>query len=134
MFLKILQISQEKTYVVFPVNIAKFLRTPILKYIFKRLLLYFWNSNYNNVIYILSENFIFSVRIYKIFFYLISFLNFSSTEFVLAFAFFWYTISNISHNISNVSFFSSLNRLNAFSHYQKFVLIRNAQNLSSDFF
>ena len=38
---------------------------------------------------------------------------------MLAFAFFSHPISNISHNISNVSFSSSLNRLNAFSHYQK---------------
>ena len=30
----------------FPVNIAKFLRTSILKYIFERLLLYFCNPNY----------------------------------------------------------------------------------------
>ena len=30
----------------FPVNIAKFLRAPVLKYICERLLLYFWNPNY----------------------------------------------------------------------------------------
>ena len=87
----------------------------------------------NNVIYILPENFIFNFRIYKIFSYLLSFLNFSSTEFVFAFAFFSHIISNISHNISNVSFSSSLNRLNAFSYYQKFVLINNTQSLNSGF-
>ena len=87
----------------------------------------------NNVIYTLAENFIFNFRIYKIFSYLLSFANFSSTKFVFAFAFFSHTISNISHNISNVLFSSSLNRLNAFSHYQKFVLFGNAQNLSSGF-
>ena len=117
----------------FPVNITKFLRSPILKYISKRLLLYFWKMYFNNIIYIVAENFIFNFRIYKIFFYLLSFGNFSSTKFVFALAFFARTISNISHNISNVSFSSSLNRLNAFRHYQKFVLISNAQNLSSGF-
>ena len=70
-----------------------------------------------HIIYILAENFIFSFRIYKIFSSLLSFANFSSTEFVFAFAFFSHTISSISPNISNVSFSSSLNRLNAFSHY-----------------
>ena len=111
----------------FPVNIARFLRTPIL---------FFCNSaieTTNNVIYILAENFIFSFSIYKIFSYLLSFANFSSTKFEFAFSFFSHTITNISHNISNVSFSSSLNRLNAFSHYQKFVLFGNAQNLSSGF-
>ena len=87
----------------------------------------------NNVIYIPAENFIFNFRIWKKFSYMLSFLNFISTEFVLHFVFFLHTISNISHNISNVSFSSSLNRLNAFSHYQKSVLISNAQNLSSGF-
>ena len=81
----------------------------------------------------LAENFIFSFRIYKMFSYLLSFANFSSNEFVFAFAFFSHTISDISRNISNVPFSSSLNRLNAFSHYQNFVLIGNAQNLSSAF-
>ena len=73
----------------------------------------------NNVIYVLAENFIFHFKIYKIFSYLLSFANFSyllsSTEFVFAFAFFSHTISDISRNIANVSFSSSLNRLNAFS-------------------
>ena len=87
----------------------------------------------NNVIYTLTENLIFNFRIYKIFSYLLSFANFSSSEFVFAFAFFSHTISNISHNISNDSFSSSLNRSNAFSHCQKFVIIGNAQNLSSGF-
>ena len=87
----------------------------------------------NNVIYTLAENFIFNFRIYKIFSYLLSFANFSSTEFVFALAFSSHTISNISNNISNISFSSSLNRSNAFSHYKKFVLIGNAQNLSSGF-
>ena len=43
----------------FPVNIAKLLRTPILKNICEWLLLYFWNPNYksNNVIYTLAGNF-----------------------------------------------------------------------------
>ena len=86
----------------------------------------------NNVIYILPENFIFNFRIYKIF-YQLSFLNFSSTEFVLAFTFFSHRISNISHNISDISLPSSLNRLNTFGHYQKFVLISNVQSLSSGF-
>ena len=119
----------------FPVNIAKFLRTPILRYIFERSNDCFCISETktkNNVIYILPENFIFNFRIYKIF-YLLSFLNFSCTEFVLAFIFPSRPISNISHNISNVSLSSSLSRLNAFGHYQKFVLISNAQNLSSGF-
>ena len=86
-----------------------------------------------HIIYILVENFIFNFRIYKIFSYLFRFPNFSSTEFVFAFAFFLHNISNISPNISNFSFSSSLNRLNAFSHYQKFVLFGNAQNLSPGF-
>ena len=81
-----------------------------------------------HIIYILTENFIFSFRIYKIFSYLLSFANFNFTKFVFAFAFFSHTISNISPNISNVSFSCSLNRLNAFTHYQKFLLIGNAQN------
>ena len=88
----------------------------------------------NNVIYIVAENFIFNFRIYKICFYLVSFANFSSTEFEFAFALFSHTISNISGNISNVLFSSSLNRLKAFSHYQKFVLITNTQNNGSSGF
>ena len=88
----------------------------------------------NNVIYTLTENFIFSFKIYKTLSCLLGFANFSCTEFLFAFAFFSHTISNISHNISNVLFSSSLNRLNAFSHYQKLVLISNAQNLSSGLF
>ena len=87
----------------------------------------------NNVIYILAENFIFNFRIYKIFSYLLSFANFSSTEFVFDSAFFSHTICNIPNSIYNVSFSSSLNRLNTFSHYQKLALIANAQNLSSGF-
>ena len=86
-----------------------------------------------HIIYILTENFIFSFRIYKIFSFPFRFANFSSPEFVFAFAFSSHTISNISPNISNFSFSRSLNRLNAFSYYQKFVLNGNAQNLSSDF-
>ena len=82
----------------------------------------------NNVIYMLAENVIFNLRIYKIFYYLLSFANF--TKFLFAFAIFLHIISNISSNISNVSFSSSLNRLNVFIHYQKFVL----ENLSSGFF
>ena len=80
----------------------------------------------------LAENFIFNFRIYKTFSYLLDFANFSSTEFVFAFAFSSHNISNISQNISNVSF-SILNRLNAFSLCQKFILIGNAQNLTSGF-
>ena len=87
----------------------------------------------NKVIYILAENFIFNIRIYKIFSSLLSFADFSSTEFVFAFALFSHIISNISRNISNVSFSSSLKRFNVFSHSQKFVLINSAQNLSSGF-
>ena len=85
------------------------------------------------VIYILAKNFIFSFKIYKIFSYLISFENFSSTKFLFAFALFSHTISNVSRSISNVSLSSNLNRLNASSCYQKFVLIGNAQNRSSGF-
>ena len=60
----------------------------------------------------LAENlFIFSFRIYKMFSYLLSFANISSTESVFAFAFFSHAISNISRNISNVLFSTSLNRL-----------------------
>ena len=78
-------------------------------------------------------NFIFNFNIYKTFSYLLGFANFSSIKFVFAFAFFSYTISNISHNISNVSFSSSLKRLNAFSHCQKFVLISDAQKVQALF-
>ena len=74
----------------------------------------------------LVENFIFNFRIYKIFSYLLSFANFSSTEFMFAFSFF-------SHTISNVLFSCCLKRLNAFSHYQNIALIGNTQNLSSGF-
>ena len=115
----------------FPVNIVKFLRTPILKYICERLLRISEMQTTYNAIYILAENFIFNFGISKIFSYLLSITNFSSTEFVFALAFFLHTISNISHN--NVSHSSSLYRLNVFSHYQKFALIGNAQNLSSGF-
>ena len=85
------------------VNTATFLRTSILKYIWERLLDCFCISETqttNNVIDILAENSIFNFRIYEIFSYLLSFVNFNSIEFVLAFAFFSHTISNISH-ISN---------------------------------
>ena len=44
-------------------------------------------SWFDNVIYILAENFIFSFRIYKIFSYLLSLTNFSSTKFPFALAF-----------------------------------------------
>ena len=81
----------------------------------------------------LVENFIFSFRIYKIFSYLLSFANFSSTEFMFAFSFFSHTISKMSRNISNVLFSCCLKRLNAFSHYQNIALIGNTQNLSSGF-
>ena len=108
----------------FPVNIAKFFRTPTLKYICEQLLLYFWNPNYKKYNLRTSR---------KLHFQLLSFSNFSSTEFVFAFPFFSHAISNIYHNISSVLFFSCLNRSNAFSHYKKFVLIGNAHNLSSGF-
>ena len=117
----------------FPVNIAKFLRTPILKYICNDCFYISEIQTTSNAIYLLAENFIFNFRIYKIFSYLFTFANFSSTEFVFAFAFFSHTISNISRYICNVSFSSSLNRLNTFSHYQKFVLIGNVQNLDPCF-
>ena len=81
----------------------------------------------------LVENFIFNFRIYQIFSYLLSFANFSSTEFMFAFSFFSHTISKISRNISNVLFSCCLKRLNAFSHYQNIALIGNTQNLSSGF-
>ena len=45
----------------FLMRIAKFLRSPILKDIWERLLLHYWNPN---VIYALVENFIFSLRIF----------------------------------------------------------------------
>ena len=35
----------------FPVNIGKFIRTPILKSIFERLLLHFWKLFYENILY-----------------------------------------------------------------------------------
>ena len=119
----------------FPVNIAKFLKTPILKSnsIANDCFCISEIQTTNNLFYILAENYIFNFRIYKIFSYLLSFANFSSTEFVFVFAFFSHTISNISRKISNVSLSRGLNRLKAFSHYQKFVLIDNAQNLSSGF-
>ena len=116
----------------FHVNIAKSLRSSILKYTCKRLLLYFRNPNYKQCNLHTSQKLHFQFWIYKIFSYLLDFVDFSSTEFVFAFAFFLHTISNISH-ISNISFSSSLNRFNAFSHCQKFVLIGNAQDLSSGF-
>ena len=113
----------------FPVNIAKFLKTPILSTSANDCFCISEIQTTNNLIYILTENFIFNFRIYKIFSYLLSFANFTSTEFVFVFEFFSHTISNISRNISNVSLSSGLNRLNAFSHYQKFERIGNEQNL-----
>ena len=116
---------------VFQWTFAKFSTGPILKYICKRLLLFSEIKTTNNVIYTLAESFIFNFRIYKKFSYLVSFANFRFTEIVFLFL---NTIFNISHNnISNVSFYKSLNRWNAFSHYQKFVPIVNAQNLIPGF-
>ena len=77
----------------FPVNIVKLLRTPIRKYICERLLRISEMQTTYNAIYILAENFIFNFGISKIFSYLLSITNFSSTEFVFAFAFFLHTIS-----------------------------------------
>ena len=153
MFLKILEISQEKTNVrVFfskvkglqaCVFIKRDSNTGVFLWTlrnFKEHIFWRTSSNYCFCIskiqtrnYILPKNLIFNFRIHKIFSYLPSCLDFRSTEFVLAFAFFSHPILNISPNISNVLFSSSLNRLNAFSHYQKFVLISNAQNLSPGF-
>ena len=114
----------------FRVNIVKFLITPFLKYICERVLLYFLKSKLQKYNLYTSRNFFFNFRIYKIFSYLFSFTNFSSTEFTFSFALFSHTISNISCYISTILFSSSLKRLNAFSQ-QKFVLIGNAQSLSS---
>ena len=91
----------------FPVKIVKSLRAPILNTSASDSFCISELQTTNNVIYTLAENFIFSFRIFKIFSYLFSFVNFSSTEFVFAFAFFSHTISNISQDISNVSFSSS---------------------------
>ena len=74
-----------------------------------------------------AETFDFNFRIYKIFCYLLSFENFGSTKFISAFA----SFSNTKY--FDVSFSSSLNRLNALSPYQKVVQIDNAQNLGSGF-
>ena len=109
----------------FPVSIAKFLRTPSLKCICERLFCISEIEARNYVIYIQAENFIVSFSLCKTFFYLLTL--------VFASAFFSHTISNISRNISNHLFSSSLNRLNAFSHYHKFVLFYNTQNLSTGF-
>ena len=70
----------------FRVNIAKFLRKPILKNICGRLLLFSEIQTINNVMYTIVKNFNFNFRIHKIFTYLLSFTNFSSTEFVFVFA------------------------------------------------
>ena len=43
------------------------------------------------MVYTLAENFIFNFRIYKIFFYLLRFANFSSTRFMFAFTSFQHT-------------------------------------------
>ena len=77
----------------------------------------------NNV----AENVDFNFSIYKNFSYLLSFANSSSTKFMSAFA------SFLILNIFNVSFYSSLNRLNAVSPYQKCVQTGDAQNLGSGF-
>ena len=127
-FLNIFQCSQENTYVgVSNLNRCVFLWT--LQNCQEDL---FWSTpandcfyipeiqTTNNVIYTLAKNFIFNFRIYKIFSYL---LSFRSTEFPFAFAFFLHTISNISCYNPNTLFSCSLNRLNAFSHYQKLVPI-----------
>ena len=76
----------------------------------------------NNVTFTLAKNFVFSFMVYKILSYLLSFENFSSTK----------RLSCLL-NIANVSFSSSLNRLNALSPYQKFVHFDNAYNLSPRF-
>ena len=112
----------------FLVNIAKFLRTSFLRISANDCFCISEIQTLNNVIYTLAENFIFNFRIYKIFFYLLSFGNFSSTEFMLTFTSFSRLV-----NISNASFSSSLNRLSTLSLYPKFVPIGNAYNLSSVF-
>ena len=112
----------------FLVKIAKFLRISFLRISASDC---FCNSEIqtlNNVIYTLAENFIFNFRIYKIFSYLLSFGNFSSTKFMFAFTSFSRLL-----NISNAFFSSSLNRLSALILYPKFVSIGNAYNLSSVF-
>ena len=63
----------------------------------------------------------------KLFSYLLSFANFSSTKFMSAFV----SFSNTKY--SNISFSSNLNRLNTLSPYQKLVQISNAHNLGSGF-
>ena len=65
-------------------------------------------------------------RIYKIFFYLLSFANFSSSEFAFA------SYSRTKH-FQCFFFSSSLNRLNTLRPHQTFVPIGNAQKLSSGF-
>ena len=72
----------------FSVNIAKFLRTPeeySEEYLRETASVYLKSKLQLIVIYTLAENFIFNFRIYKIFCYLLSFENFSSTKFLSAF-------------------------------------------------
>ena len=119
----------------FPVNIAKFLRAHILKYICERLLLYSEIYTSNNQIYILAENFILGFTKYFIICSALPTLAPLNYVFLLHFSHFFllHIIFNIFYESSNVSLFSSLNKLNAFVHYQKFVIIRNAQTLISGF-
>ena len=75
----------------------------------------------NNVVYTLAENFIFNLKIYKIFF--------TSSPLKTLVSPYLRLILQLSCilNFSNVSFSSSLNRLNDLSPYQKFVHIDNVQ-------
>ena len=72
----------------FSVNIAKFLRTPeeySEEYLRETASVFLKSKLQLIVIYALAENFIFNFTIYKIFCYLLSFENFSSTKFLSAF-------------------------------------------------
>ena len=112
---------------------AIYLTIPTLKHIHKQLFLYFWNPNYKLCNLHTSPNFIFSFRIYNTFSYLLKFADFTSRELVFALPFFLHAISTVSRNITNVSFFSSLNKIDSFIHYHKFVRKDNAKNQSSVF-
>ena len=81
----------------------------------------------NNLIHTLNKNFIFNFKIYKKLSYIVSFVDFPSTKFMLASASFSHT--------KHFHYFlcSSLSRLKAFSACHKLVPISYAQNLSFGF-
>ena len=80
-----------------------------------------------NVIYTLAVKFILNLNIYNIF------LTSSALQTLVLPNLCLFLRCPCLLNISNVSFSSSLNRLNALIPYQKFVPIDNAYNLSSCF-